>query len=307
MKILVIRFSSIGDIVLTTPVVRCLKNQVAGAEVHYLTKASMKQVIQHHPSIDKIHELESTSVEALKNEQFDWIIDLHNNLRSRKITSAINAPINRFRKLNLKKWLWVHFGINTLPAVHIVDRYLETVAALGVKNDGLGLDFPIPQQTVLPEHLPAAYIALVLGAAHATKQIPQSKLEEYIHLSTQSIVLLGGSAEKELGETLSNRFENCINLAGKTNLFESALVVKNAIKVITPDTGMMHIAAALNVKTEVIWGNTAPEFGMYPYGNDGNFTNHEVKLNCRPCSKIGHKKCPKGHFDCMMKQDVSSW
>lgn len=307
MKILVIRFSSIGDIVLTTPVVRCLKNQVAGAEVHYLTKSSMKQVIQYHPSIDKIHELESTSIESLQNEHFDWVIDLHNNLRSRKISASIKSPVKRFRKLNIQKWLWVHFGLNTLPNTHIVDRYLKAVEHLGVQNDGLGLDFPIPPHTTCPEHLPATYIALVLGAAHATKQIPISKLEEFLSRSTSSVVLLGGPAEKELGESLSSRFKNCINLAGKTNLFESALVVKNASKVITPDTGMMHIASALKVKTEVIWGNTAPEFGMYPYGNEGNFTNHEVKLNCRPCSKIGHKKCPKGHFNCMMKQDVASW
>src|SRR4051812_16746459 len=118
MKFLIIRFSSIGDIVLTTPVIRCLKQQVADAEVHYLTKNSFKEIIESNPYVDKLHLLRNDfdgMIDELKKEKFDYIIDLHHNLRTLKVKKALGIPAHSFNKLNLKKWLLTAIKINLLP------------------------------------------------------------------------------------------------------------------------------------------------------------------------------------------------
>jgi len=245
----------------------------------------------------------------LKEEQYDCIIDLHKNLRSFLV--KLNLPFIKsysFNKLNFEKWLLVNFKINYLPQKHIVDRYFETLSALNVQNDGLGLDFFFFQENItLPTNLPSNYIALVIGAGKHTKAPTISKWQEIIYTIKQPIVLLGGPAEKEkaidLIQLLSPINKSSItNLVGQINLMQSAYCVQQADKVITGDTGLMHIAAAFQKPIISIWGNTVPDFGMYPYyGNQ--IDQHrvvEVKgLSCRPCSKIGFDVCPKGHFKCI--------
>ncbi|MDB9725270.1 hypothetical protein OAA90_02690 [Salibacteraceae bacterium] len=138
-KILIIRFSSIGDIVLTTPVIRIAKQQVEGAEVHLVTKKVFYPVVEANSYLDKVHVLNddlNTVIKALKEERFTHVIDLHNNLRSRKIKKALKLPTKSFTKLNIEKWLAVNFKqIHKLPNIHIVDRYLETLSEFNVKND----------------------------------------------------------------------------------------------------------------------------------------------------------------------------
>ena len=208
MKILIIRFSSIGDIVLTTPVVRCLKTQLDDAEIHYATKKNFKTIFEENPYIDKVHFLgESLQqyIQQLREEKFDYIIDLHNNLRTRIIKSSLGVKSFSFNKLNWKKWLIVNLKINKLPDVHIVDRYLETVSSLGVKNDSLGLDYFIPEKDHVPvEWLPEThrngYIAYVIGAQHATKKLPLHKMIELCAKINRPIVLLGGKEDQDMGE-----------------------------------------------------------------------------------------------------------
>src|SRR5215207_7218609 len=108
MKFLIIRFSSIGDIVLTTPVVRCLKQQVISADVHYLTRKSFRDIIEPNPYVDKTHLLDkdlTPVVEELVAEDFDYVIDLHHNLRSLKVKKALGKKSFSFNKLNVEKWL----------------------------------------------------------------------------------------------------------------------------------------------------------------------------------------------------------
>ncbi len=317
-KLLIIRFSSIGDIVLTTPVIRCLKNQLEGeVEIHYLTKKVYTDLLIHNPNIDKIHSIDKSTnevIDELKTEQFDYIIDLHRNLRSSRVKKKLKALSFSFEKLNWQKWLLVNFKVNKMPDLHIVDRYLATVSALGVVNDNKGLDYflddQVEQTVQLPSFIGSNYIALVLGANHATKRLSMEKLKELSKTITSSIVLIGGKTDQIVGEELEKIDPNRIfNAAGKMNLNQSAVLLKNADYVITPDTGMMHIAAAFQKKIISIWGNTVPDFGMFPYlakGMEHNSTIVEVKgLNCRPCSKIGYNKCPKGHFKCIQQIDLS--
>ena len=315
-KILIIRFSSIGDIVLTTPVIRCLKEQLEGeVEIHFLTKKQYKGVIENNTNLTTVHTIEKSTnevIETLKNEQFDYIIDLHKNIRSKQVIRKLKALTFSFDKINYQKWLITTLKINKLPKTHIVDRYLETVKALGVKNDGKGLDYFISEKdevnlTSLPFSHQKNYIAFAIGAQHATKRLPTDKIVSICKKIRQPIVLLGGKEDSETASLIEKEVGNLIyNACGKYNLNQSASLVKQAKSLITHDTGLMHIGAALGTYIISVWGNTIPEFGMYPY-----FPNHPEKftiienkdLNCRPCSKIGHDKCPKKHFKCMMDID----
>jgi ADP-heptose:LPS heptosyltransferase len=317
LKVLIVRFSSIGDIVLTTPVVRCLKQQVDNIEIHYLTKNNFISIIENNPYIDKIHtignDLKSLNP-LLKQENFDLIVDLHHNVRTLKLKYVLGKKSVSFNKLNWKKFLITTFKINTLPKQHIVDRYLETIKFLGVLNDNKGLDYFISNKDevelgpIFPAHFLNGYYALVIGGSYFTKQIPLNKLNEICAKSTLPLVLLGGKEDASTAETLHNLFPiQTLNVCGKMRLNQSASIIKQSKKVITSDTGLMHIAAAYKKDIISIWGNTIPEFGMGPYmaGNDSQVI--EIKnLSCRPCSKLGYKKCPKGHFKCMNDIDVNT-
>ena len=325
MKILVIRFSSIGDIVLTTPVVRVLKTQLEHAQVHYATKMQFKSIFDENPYIDKVHYLQKDLagfIRELRNEKFDFIVDLHNNLRTRIIKTALLTKASGFDKLNIEKWLLVNFKINKLPNVHIVDRYLKAVDLLGVKNDSLGLDYFIPEKDIVPlDWIPKThqngYVAYAIGAQHATKKLPIDRMIELCDKINRPIVLLGGKEDAAVGEQICAFFEKTTsssgyedglkelnkkaiiyNACGKYNLNQSASLVKQAKYVFTHDTGLMHIAAAFKKEIFSIWGNTIPEFGMYPYRTKFTVLENN-KLNCRPCSKIGYNACPKKHFKCM--------
>jgi len=317
MKFLIIRFSSIGDIVLTTPVVRCLKQQVPDAEIHYLTKFSFHKVIASNPYIDKFYYLQDNLdllLHELKEENYDYIIDLHHNLRTLKIKKELKAKAFSFNKLNVQKWLLTNLKINRMPALHIVDRYLDTVKSFNVVNDGKGLDYFIPkdeeiQQRDLPQAHSLGYVGIVIGAAHATKKLPIHKLRELCTVLDHPVVLLGGPEDKAVGDEVA-AVDNIkiYNACGKFSINESADLVRKAKLVITHDTGLMHIAAAFKKPIISVWGNTVPVFGMTPYYGNNPVPASQFEmtgLGCRPCSKIGHDNCPKKHFKCMEQQDVT--
>ena len=316
-KVLIIRFSSIGDIVLTTPVIRCVKKQLPGAEVHYLSKFSFRSILESNPYIDKLHLLKDNLndlLPSLVKEEFDYVIDLHHNVRTMKVKQALKkSEAFSFNKLNIPKWFFTALKINLLPRVHIVDRYMETVKKLGVINDGLGLDYFIPEIDNVPDNdIPMShaygYIGIVIGAALATKKLPADKLKELCSKIDFPIMLLGGPEDKAAGDEIASIDSIRIyNSCGKFNLNESADLVRRSKFIITHDTGLMHIAAAFKKQIISIWGNTVPGFGMGPYYGLANQPNDlfEVKeLWCRPCSKIGYAKCPLGHFKCMNNQDI---
>ncbi len=312
-KILIIRFSSIGDIVLTTPVIRCIKEQKPETEIHYLTKKTFKGILENNPHLSKIHCIEknvSEIITELKNEKFDFVIDLHGNLRSSQVKINLGKTSYSFKKLNFKKWMLVNFKINKMPAMHIVDRYMQTIEKLGVKNDGKGLDYFIPKNdeiktTSLPITHQNGYIAFVIGAKHFTKQLPTEKIISICRKINQPIILLGGKEDSERANVIENTIGAAIyNACGKYNLNQSASLIQQATKIITHDTGLMHIAASFKKKIISVWGSTVPAFGFTPYLPDPKSKMVEVKnLSCRPCSKIGYDKCPKGHFKCMNEID----
>jgi ADP-heptose:LPS heptosyltransferase len=311
-KILFVRFSSIGDIVLTTPVIRCTKLQL-GAEIHFLTKENFKGIVASNPHVSKVITIKSKVAEVkelLLKENYDYVIDLHHNLRTMQVKRLLKKPSFSFPKLNIEKWIIVNAHLNFLPEVHIVDRYFEPLKNIGVKNDGNGLDFFIPQEDeiniqTLPETHQNGFIAFTTGAKFATKQLPVEKVVSILRRVNRPIVMLGGKEDIDRAEFVKKELGDLIfNACGKYNLNQSASLLKQAEMVIAHDTGLMHIASAFKKKIYSVWGNTIPEFGMYPYLPGEGSKIIEVKnLYCRPCSKIGFAECPLGHFRCMREID----
>lgn len=313
-KFLVIRFSSIGDIVLTTPIVRCLKNQVGDCEIHFVTKNQYRAILDANPHIDKVYVFSKSVREVspyLKKEKYDHVIDLHRNLRSWRLKKILGVNHSTFDKLNVKKYIATNFKVNNLPEIHIVDRYFQAVNSLEVKNDQKGLDFFIDSedQVVLEDFgIKGKFLVYAIGGQFNTKKLPRLKIKELIHKIPYDVVLIGGKEDESIGLDIEISCSNVTSLCGQLSIAQSASIIDQADAVITHDTGMMHIAAAFQKKIISIWGNTIPEFGMFPYmpENESNFDIHEVSLKCRPCSKIGHVECPKGHFNCMNQQDLDA-
>lgn len=323
MKVLIIRFSSIGDIVLTTPVVRCLKQQHPDVKVHYLTKAAYLSLLSANPYVDHIHLLEDNLdkvIEELKKEDFDFIIDLHNNLRTARVKKALDRPSGSFPKLNVKKWLLTNLKWDMMPDKSIVERYFEPAAEIKVHNDGKGLDHFTPENARLSNNdIPmshwSGYVGCVIGGSYNTKKLPVEQWKKFCELIPYPVMLLGGPEDREMGNIIAEQDPVKIyNSCGKFNLNESAELVRHAKVIVSNDTGLMHIAAAYQKPIVSLWGNTSPEMGMFPYYGFNNLKERiapqsiiveNKSLHCHPCSKLGYNKCPRGHFKCMNDLDMN--
>ncbi len=317
MRLLFIRFSSIGDIVLTTPAIRCAKQQIPGVEIHFLTKESMKEITESSPYIDHFHYLDNdlnNTIQSLKNFEFDHIIDLHNNLRTFKIKQALKVKATSYRKLSLLKLVLVQFHINLLPASHVCDRYMDTLKSFGVQNDEQGLDYFLPASVVdnptkLPPTHQGGFAALVIGASYFTKKMPIDKLIELCSKIQYPIVLIGGKDDQATGDLIaSSNPSKIFNTSGALSINESAAIIQRAKLVLSNDTGFLHVACAFKKPTIIFWGATTPvlQFGAYyPLHSDvKTFDAIVPNLKCQPCSKQGTHICPKGHFNCMRLQDT---
>jgi ADP-heptose:LPS heptosyltransferase len=321
MRLLIIRLSSIGDIVFTTAAIRCAKEQIPGVEIHFLTKKSMKAVTEANPYIDHFHYHDknlSDTIASLKAANLDMVIDLHSNFRTYRIKKALGVPAHTYPKLSLQKFILTNFGMNLLPNKHIVERSLDPLKVLGVQNDGKGMDYFVPSNISLKPHdIPtshqAGYIAIVIGASYATKKLPVEHLKQLCALIPVPIILVGGKEDAKEGEAVSSMDAAKIyNACGKFNLHESALLVKGARMVISNDTGFLYVACAFHKKTIAIWGGTSPSLQVEPYyatvdlqnGQEMYYNAIVPNLPCQPCSNYGTKKCPQGHFACMKKQDL---
>jgi len=322
MKFLIIRFSSIGDIVLASPVFRCLKNQVPLAEVHFLTKLSFKMVTASNPYIDKFFYYDNNLnkvIKELRKENYDYVIDLHNNFRSMKVKRSLKKKYFTIDKLTVEKFFLTKFHINFMPGIHITKRSLQTVESFGVKDDGLGLDYFIADSDKISEkdlptsHL-AGYVGIVTGASYQTKKLPVHKLKELCSKIAYPIILVGGKEELEEGNLVCEVDPIKIyNACGKFNLNESADLVRRSDLVISNDTGLQYIACAFKKPLLAIWGSTSPKLDVEPFYGDKFMKQYKGRiyeniivpsLSCQPCSKYGKKECPLGHFKCMEKQDI---
>ncbi len=307
MKILVIRFSSMGDIIYTTPIIRCLKRQLPDTEIHFLTKPAFRYIYDGNPYLDKLLLLKPSltdTISEIKAEQYDYLIDLHNNLRTSIIKFRTGIRSSTYDKQRVRKWLSLKFNLKLIPDKHLVDRYLKAVSFLGITNDQEPVNYYIKQYYQLNKLLPAShqqpYIAFIIGATHYTKRMPVEKIISLCQNINRPVVLLGGEDVRTNGEAIANALGSRIyNACGITSLDESVFLVSKSTRIIGFDTGLTHIAEAFNIPIASVWGGTVPELlGVQPYHVQQALV-AGVELPCRPCSKFGLEKCPLGHFKCM--------
>lgn len=286
-KILVIRLSSIGDIVLTTPVIRCLKLQL-NAEVDFLTKSRYKQILISNPNINRILVFGEVSNESLRSHNYDYVIDLQNNFRTLMMRLSLPFKYYAFPKNNFKRLLLIYFGINILND-HIVDRYFKAVQRLSVYNDNEGVDYITRTVSNKGFDLDQDYICWSLGGSYENKKLSYKQIFNAISKLKIPVLLIGGLAEKEISNKIVSNInrKNIFDLCGEISIDESAYYMQNSKLNLTNDTGMMHIASAFNVPIISFWGCTRPELGFAPYLPNASSVNIIPSKSDRPCSKHG--------------------
>ena len=316
-KILVLRFSSIGDIVLTFPVVAALKAAYPECQIDYVTKPAFRHLLEACPGLSHIFTLESSIRQLRKDinfQSYDAVLDLHNNLRTLLLTAFSGVKVYKYPKNNWNKWLLTRFKVKQERRQHVVERYLSTL------KQAFGLEVLAPENPYeIPESeqfsiqdatgfTPRKYVAFAIGAQFATKRLPTDLMIKLLQKMEHPLVLLGGKEDQQTANEIVAALggQKVVSMVGQLNIHGSAWLVKNAAALLTHDTGLMHIGACFEVPIHLIWGNTVKDFGMYPFRlEQENCFQYEVEnLKCRPCSKIGFQNCPKGHFACMRQQDL---
>jgi len=304
-RFLIIRLSSFGDVLLTTPVIKAIKSHHPNASISFVVKPAFKVMIETHPEIDEIYLFNDSVLTELQTKSFDVCIDLQNNQRSFWLTRKLSVQHSvRYKKDRLKRFLFMNFGYKKFnsPIRSVSQKYVDTLAPLGITSSDYSLDFFISDRT---RNTPFPffsenYICIAPGAAHATKQWPKEHFVELISLLAKSykIVLLGGPNETETGDYILNNCSYVYNYIGKTHFQETALILEKAQLLICNDSSIMHLGVALKKKLLVFFGSTVEQFGFFPYETEAKVMENNT-LSCRPCTHVGQQKCPKKHFDCL--------
>jgi heptosyltransferase-2 len=312
-KILVIRLSSLGDILLTYPLIRILKEKENNPEIHFIVKEKFVQAIESNPYIDKIFLLNETNQKEIRNQiknaKYDIVIDLQNNFRSQNLYPFnLKSRIYRFKKPTLKKFLLVKFKINLLkdnPSIAI--HYIKTIYP-DYKPENLPLYFEIPEEKEkkslekLPEHFKdKVIIGICPGSKHFTKRYPVDLFEVLLKKLIERnyfVALFGGTEDKEICKSLEIDDYAIKNFQNENDLFETAALMKKCSVILTNDSGLMHLSSLLKIPTVAIFGSTVKEFGFAPIFEKSIIVEND-KLDCRPCSHIGRSSCPEKHFKCM--------
>lgn len=304
-KILIIRLSSLGDVLLTTPLIRSLKNDNPKTEIQFLVREEYKDAIICNPHISKLIVLDRAEITAeikyeLSRSNYDLIIDLQNNFRSTKLLAGLKCPKVKFKKLSWKKFLLVKFKINKLKdAKSIPERYADTLNNFNLDDNGLDL-FTKNQHSSGLTGL-NKLIGFCPGSRHYTKMWTK---ENYIELGKKiienggTVALFGGKNDKQICDEISFNVSGVINLCNENNILQTAADMKMCKTIVCNDSGLMHAACAVNVPVIAIFGSTVKEFGFFPY-RCKNLVLENKSLTCRPCSHIGRQSCPKKHFKCM--------
>jgi len=306
-RILIIRLSSLGDILLTTPLIRTIKEKNPGIHIDFVVREKFAEALQNNPNLNEIflyrnskHEKE-VLFNSVQSKNYELVIDLQNNFRSREITRLIKCSVLRFDKNNIKKILLVHFKINLLKDTpQIPLRYAEAAGINELDNEGL--DF-------YSENIPnpkfeknTKYIGLCPGAKHFTKRWPKEyfiELGKKFESAGYRIVLFGGKEEIQICNDVHSQLKNALNLSN-TSLLQVAADMKMCEAIYTNDSGLMHLASSVGVPIIAFFGSTVKEFGFFPYKATSVVLENE-NLSCRPCTHIGRKSCPKIHFKCMLE------
>ncbi|MDP4242468.1 MAG: glycosyltransferase family 9 protein [Bacteroidota bacterium] len=304
-SILILRLSSLGDIVLTTPLVRALRERYPDSRIDFVIAKEYESLTPLFSGISQVHVFDkSTGLrglwklrQLLKRESFNFVLDIHNVLRTQILRRGIARKTYVVKKRTLKRWLLVRFKHDTLQGEpDIIGRYFEVAKALGVEDDGTG-----PQLQVSVSRIPTR-IAIAPGARHWNKRWPteyfQAVAASLIEWGYQ-IVFHGSAAERESIEGIRSGLpEGSLSYAGELSLLEVARSLATCAVAITNDSGLMHLAVAVGTPVVAPFGPTVRQFGFAP--RDPKSVVLEIDgLYCRPCTAIGLDHCPEKHFRCM--------
>ncbi len=302
-NLLIIRLSSLGDILLTTAFIRSLKEQYPSINIDFLLRQQYEDTLKYSPHLRKLYVVRDNYeeiAETISQNKYDLIIDLQNNLRSHKLSAKNKAKKLRFKKHDIEKFLLVKFKFNRmkdLPQIPV--RYSQTLNGFHLDDKGLEISLPEGIKSKLKKD--GNYIALAPGSRHFTKMWPEYY---YIYLCKMllvndfKVVLLGGKSDKDICEEISKLLPKTINLCNDDDILQTVAHMKKCMAVVCNDSGLMHAACAAGVPVLTFLGSTVKEFGFTPYNNK-NLILENNSLSCRPCSHIGRSECPKTHFDCM--------
>jgi heptosyltransferase-2 len=303
-KILIIRLSSLGDIILTFPLLKKLRQKYPDSKIHFLTKSRFAELVSLNPNVDRIIQMDDSlknTRKEVKKENYDLIIDIHKNFRSIFLSSFNAKKVLRYSKENFKKFLLVKLKINLFKEViPVYKKYLLTLKTL--LSSDTDYQFTISDLKFVKKRIyEEKYVVVAPASRHFTKTYPAEKFIEFINKnSKERFVLVGDDTEGEnnICSDIESKCENVINKCGKLNMTELANIIYNSEYVICNDSAILHLSEALGKRVVAIFGSTVKEFGFFPQLKESKVL--EVKgLKCRPCTHIGRDSCPEGHFKCM--------
>jgi heptosyltransferase-2 len=330
-RILLIRLSSLGDVLLSTPLISLLSQKYPSAKIDFVIFQEYSELIRYHPGIHQVFEINKEEglqgLNQIKNklnsQSYEVILDLHNNFRSRWLTLRLSSLFSRVRIYRIKKqkfarFLLVKYKINLYRKLYgkiipVWEKYVRTAAHLGLSSENHNgkPDLYLPDATRVSAekilkrlNVPSSYITVAPGARHYTKRWPAENYASVINRvfreTGRTTLLLGGTSDKETVQNMLKKVEKpaAISLAGEISLLETAAIIKNSQLLLTNDSGLMHVGSAMDIPLVAIFGSTVEEFGFFPAGSDIDIVQNEA-LYCRPCSHIGRSACPEGHFKCM--------
>ena len=321
-KIVIIRLSSIGDIILTTPLVRALRRKFPDGVIDFVVKERYIDLVRTNSHLSNVIAFDHTAgynelrklKKLIRKERYDLLIDLHKNFRSVYLRSGSGAArVVKYRKDYIKRALLVWFGINRFDTVvPIYQRYFRAAASLEITPDDEGTELHVPEETsahvrsiLVKSGLQTDQQLVVLcpGAGFATKRwYPEGFAAVGDHFSRNRntmIGILGSYEDKNVCEAVQRHMmARSVSFAGTFSLIETAALMKQSSIVITNDSGLMHIAQTQRKPVVALFGSTTRELGYYPFAEKSFVI--EKNLDCRPCTHNGRKTCPKKHFKCML-------
>ncbi len=310
--VLLVRFSSIGDILLTTPLVRALARRHPEARLVYVTKRALAPLVADNPHLSAVVALEPGEplrhfARRLRALAPTHGLDLHGSLRSLALRALVPCRWSGYRKRKLARTLLIATKLDCYGRpVPVAERYFEAARRLDARPDGGPPEFGLSRGAAarVAEWLAergldgAAIAALAPGAAHATKRWPVAHwaaLAGLLRAAGYAPVIVGGPEDRGLAQQLAG--SAAASAAGELSLQETGALLARARVVVSGDTGVMHMATAVGTPVVALFGPTVAQFGFFPYRARAQVL--ERALDCRPCSTTGTAACPLGHHRCL--------
>lgn len=321
-KILIVRLSSMGDVVLTTATVRAVRKAYPGARIDFAVAAPFAEIFKWNPRINAVFQYDKNSPYSdiierrnafLKEnhiEKYDFAIDLQNNLRSILFIRGIAKKRVVLRKRRLTKLSMTYLKKMSEKYPKIPELYLEAAAKIGARDDGDGLEIWLESEKNARQYPPASRkatdkikkIAVAPGAFHFTKRWPARNYVELTRILRRELncdfALVGGKNDVEICSEIAGSLEfHTEDFSGSTSILQTAERLDKCDLLVSNDSGVLHIGAARRKPVAAIFGSTVRQLGFEPFRTPNIII--EKNMPCRPCAHIGRKKCPKGHFNCM--------